>query len=132
VAILTQVPESALTPDAAVERLGETSTEVRAAILLDERGGLVARTGVRARPAERLRKRVADLFGAAQAAAARSGLAGAARVEVSRPEGAVFGVRALDREGRECTLVAITAGGALSSLVLYDMRMALLAMGAHP
>lgn len=129
---MTQVPESALTPDAAVERLGETSTEVRAVILLDESGGLVAHAGLRARPAERLGGRAADLFAAAEAAAARRGLAGAARVEVSRPEGGVFGVRAADRDGRPLTLIAITAGGALSSLALYDMRMALLAMGARP
>jgi predicted regulator of Ras-like GTPase activity (Roadblock/LC7/MglB family) len=126
------VPESALTPHAAVERLGETSTGVRAAILLDDGGGLVARTGVGGRPGERLGRRAADLFGAADAAAARGGLAGATRVEVSRPQGAVFGVRAADPEGRGLTLVAIAAGGALSSLVLYDMRMALLAMGARP
>ena len=126
------VPESALTPHAAVERLGEASTEVRAAILLDDRGGVAARTGVGERRAERLRSLAADLFGAADVAATRGEWSGVARVEVSRPDGAVFGVRASDPQGRDWTLVTITGAGALPSLVLYDMRMALLAMGGRP
>lgn len=129
---MPHVPGSALTPHDAVERLGETSTEVRAAILLDDRGGVAARTGVGARPAERLRSLAGELFGAAELAAARGGWSSPSRVEVSRPDGAVFGIRAGDPRGRDWTLVAITGGGALPSLVHYDLRMALLAMDARP
>lgn len=122
------MPGSALTPQAAVERLGATSAEVRAAALLDERGRLAGHAGDEAVPPDRLRGLAADLFAAADGAGARAGLAPVGRVEVSRPDGGVFGLRDRGSGGDPWTLVAITAAGALSSLVFYDLRMTLLAI----
>lgn len=107
------------------------SGEVRTAVLLDEGGGLAAHAGDDAAPPDRLRALAGDLFGAADGAGARAGLGPVGRVEVSRPDGGVFGFRGRDRGGDRWTLVAVTAAGALSSLVFYDMRMALLAIGGE-
>lgn len=124
-AIVTRVPAaSALTPEAAVERLHRQSAEIRAASLLDEDGRELA-----AEAGEGLAELAAELFRVADAAASRAGVDGIQGVEVARPEGGVFGLRARDPQGRAWTLIAVTAGGALSSLVLYDMRMAIRALG---
>ena len=124
------MPDSALSPDAAVERLGETSKEVRAAILLDERGGLAAQIGTDEHRARQLQELSGDLLRAADLAGDRAGIAAVGRVEVSRPDGGVYAVREPDRDGRRWTLVAITAAGALPALMLYDLRMTVLAIGA--
>jgi hypothetical protein len=116
---------SALTPEAAVERLQRQSAEIRAALLLDEGGRELAAEG-----GEGLAELVAELFRAADAAASRAGVDELQGIEVSRPEGGVFGLRARDSQGRAWTLATVTAGAALSSLVLYDMRMAIRALGA--
>lgn len=105
------------------------SSEVHAAALLDEHGDLAAHTGVEPDLAAPLETLAGTLFDAAATAGARAGLEPVGRVEVTRPEGGVFGVRGADRAQRRWTLVAVTATGALSSLVFYDMRMVLLAMG---
>lgn len=124
------MPASALTPDAAVERLGDT-TELRAAILLDERGEVLARAGAGSGPAERLAGRARELLRVADLATARAGMAALGGLQVSRAEGAVFCVRGRADDDRDRTLLAIAVPGALPALVLYDMRMALRAMGAR-
>jgi len=131
VGIVTRVSAaSALTPQAAVERLGEQSADVRAAALLDEGGNRVASANADGADADGIAELAAELFTVADAAGSRVGLDGVGRVEVARPEGGVFGVRARDPAGRSWTLVAVTVGGALSSLVFYDMGMTIRALGA--
>lgn len=128
---MTRVAESALSPEAAVERLRASSTEIRAAVLLDEDGGLAAQAGMEGGENERLEDLAGRLLQAAETAGGRAGVEEVSAVEVSRPGGGVFGLRAGNPEKpRRWTLVAVTAAGALTSLVLYDMRMALRAMGA--
>ena len=126
---MTRVVGSALTPETAIERLGAMSEEVHTAVLLDEDGVLAAHAAHDETPPDRLRELASDLFAAADAAGARAGVAPVGRLEVSRPDGDVFGLRDRDRRGDAWTLVAVTSGGALSSLVLYDMRMTVRAMG---
>lgn len=128
---MTRVPaESALTPQAAVERLGEQSAEVRAAALLDGRGGRAAYASADGADADGIAELASELFAVADAAGSRAGVDGVERVEVARPEGGVYGIRARDPASRSWTLVAVTAGGALSSLVFYDLRMTIRALGA--
>lgn len=103
---------------------------MRAACLLDEGGGEVAGASADGADSGRLAELAAELFAVADAAGSRAGIGGVRRVEVARPEGGVFGVRARDPEGRDWTLVAVTAGGALSSLVFYDLGMTIRALGA--
>ena len=122
--------ESALTPQAAVERLGEQSAEVRAAALLDDSGSQAAYASADGADADGIAELTAELFAVADAAGSRAGLDSVERVEVARPEGGVYGIRARDPAGRSWTLVAVTAGGALSSLVFYDLQMTIRALGA--
>lgn len=128
---MTQVPDSP-TPEAAVRRLAETSEDVRAVLMLDEAGELEAHHGTDAAGADRLRELSVELLRAARAAGARSGIEAVARLEISRPDGGVFAVHERPPGGRGRTLVTITSGGALPSLVLYDMRMTLAGHGAGP
>lgn len=123
---MTRVPAaSALTPEAAVERLARQSAEIRAAALLDEHGHEAAGDSI-----EDFAALAKQLFRAADAAGSRAGIGSVEGVEVARPEGGVYGLRARDPDGRLWTLIAVAAGGALSSLVFYDMRMAIRALGA--
>ena len=105
-----------------MEQLQEAPGEVRAALLVDGCGGLLAHAG-EGDPAN-LAELSGELLAAAEAARARTGGGPVRRVEVSGPSGGVFAVRE-DRDGAGRTLLAVTAGGALSSLVLYDLRMTL-------
>jgi hypothetical protein len=126
---VTRVAASALTPQAAVDRLGAMWEELRFAVLLDEAGELAAHTGYGAEVRDRLHALAGDLFRAADAAGHKVGVDPVGRVEVSRPEGGMFGLRGRDRNDDRWTLVAVAAGGALSSLVLYDLRMTVQAIG---
>jgi hypothetical protein len=107
------VAGQALTPDIALAYLDEMSTDIRAALLLDE-GEAVAATSVgdtdRAR---RLRELVLELLSEADAAAG----APVSQVEVSLPAGAVFAVR-----HHGWSLAVVTGRFALSSLMFYDLR----------
>lgn len=111
-----------MSPEAAVAELLEASGEVRTALLLDEHGELVAHAGDG--DPQNLAELSAELLAAAEVARARNGAAPVGRVEVSGPSGGVFAVRRGD-DGAGKTLVAVTAGGALPSLVIYDLRMTL-------
>jgi len=112
--------DSALTPQLALDHLGELSSDIRASVLIDASGALAASAGVSEQGADRLRELALELFGHAdQAAAADFGPLG--QVEVTTPEGAVFGVRAPAARG-DWTLAIITGRFALSSLMFYDAR----------
>jgi predicted regulator of Ras-like GTPase activity (Roadblock/LC7/MglB family) len=114
------VPGSAASLQSAVTRLGEQSAEIRAAIYLDAKGTVVASEGLDGERSE-LADLVASLLAAADSASVRTGGRDVGGVEVSSPAGGVFAVRGAD--GR--ALIAVTAGGALSGLAMYDLRMAL-------
>lgn len=128
---MTHVPASQLSPQSAVSRLGEMSPEVRAAVLLDDSGELTASAGSEGDDAGRLGELAARLFETAELAGRRAGVESVGRVEVARRDGGVFGVRRSDGANRRWTLVAVTAAGALPSLVLYDLWMTLSSMDAR-
>lgn len=106
-----------------MESLEAGSPEIRSALLLDGRGRVVAHAG--AGEADSMREAVLELIAAAGTAAGRDGAAETARIEVSSPGGGVFAVRRDGGRAEAMTLVAVTAAGALPSLVLYDLRMGL-------
>ena len=102
-----------LTPELAVRQLGELSSDVRAAVLLDAHGDLAA-----AEPEDRelgrdLRELLLDLLESADAADDEA----VAEVEVAGSTGAVFASRAGD-----FTLAVVTDRLALSSLIRHDLR----------
>ena len=102
----------ALTPDLALDYLGELSTDIRAALVLDSAGHVAAVTGDDRERGEQMRGLATDLL---DAAAEASG--GGDQVEVVTAEGSVFAVRS------ESWTVAVVAGRApLASLMFYDLR----------
>jgi hypothetical protein len=125
------VAAESLTPDLALRRLGELSSEVRAAVLLDRSGSLAACSdplvGVLAGDgagseerdeAARERARTyaeltAELFERVDATAAEP----PEQVQAQVPEGAVFAVRR-----PQWILAVVTGRPALPSLMFYDMR----------
>ncbi len=106
-----------------MDGLEAMSPEVRSTLLLDAAGGIAAHAGVG--DPGRLGADALELLAAADNASARGGGPPVVRLEVSSPLGGVYALRDSHREGESLTLVAVTAPGALSSLVLYDMRMSL-------
>ena len=110
------MPKPALTPELALDYLDELSTDVRAAVLLDERGELAAHKSEQPDGAgERLRDLARELFERADAAA--PGSAPVPQLEVSLAGGAVYGVREAG-----WTLVVATGRFAMSSVMFYDLR----------
>jgi predicted regulator of Ras-like GTPase activity (Roadblock/LC7/MglB family) len=106
------VGSSALTPAEALGRLGELSTDVGAAVILDASGSPAASEPDRPELGDRL----AELAGVMLERAQEAG-GDAAEVEVSTPEGSVFVVR----EGG-WTAAVVAGRFALSSLMRYDIR----------
>ena len=102
-----------LTPARTPARLCELSTDVRAALLLDEAGEAV---GVAGGPAA-LVDEARVLIAAAERAAPGDP---PEELEVQFPRGAVYVVR-----GAPWTLAAVAGRGSLSSLVRWDMRVLL-------
>lgn len=112
---------AAVSPAGAPGRLVETSGDVRAAALLDAAGGLIAVAGVEGRKAERELAALAHtLVVAADAAAADP----TEQIEAQTGIGAVF----VARDARH-VLACVTKRLALPSLVLYDLRQTLRAVG---
>jgi hypothetical protein len=119
------VSDRALTPELALAYLGELSTDIRAAALLDDDAQLLASSGVESADSDRLRELVAELFDQADGAAGSDGPP--AQIEVSLPEGALFATR---EHGYR---IAVVAGRyALASLMFYDLRMALRDLAGEP
>jgi len=106
-------------PGTAPGQLVDMSADVRAAVLVDPAGGLVAAGGTGRGPARRLAGLAHDLLAAADAAGGPN-----AHVEAQTGNGAVFAVR-----NARYTLACVTRRLALPALVLYDMRQTLLALG---
>jgi predicted regulator of Ras-like GTPase activity (Roadblock/LC7/MglB family) len=124
---VTAVPDPTLTPELALRYLDELSTDIRAAVLIDERGQVAAvhPTGEN-QPAEKLGELAARLFQHAdEAADAASGFEGpVSQLEASGGEEIVFAVRA------EGWTIAVVAGRfALPSLMFYDLSAVLSDLG---
>ena len=105
-----------LTPDLALAYLGELSTDIRAAAVLDESGAVAAQSGFDEGSTDELRELVADLFRHAAEAAGDEPAPG--QVEVALPEGWVYAYR-----DHGWTLAVVAGRFALSSLMFFDLRM---------
>jgi hypothetical protein len=106
----------ALTPELALEYLGELSTDIRAGVLLDADGGLAASWENDEERGERVRELVAELLERADRAPGGDG-ARIPQLEVSTPRGSVFCVR-----DARWTLAVVSGRFALSSLMFFDLR----------
>jgi hypothetical protein len=95
----------ALTPDLALDYLGELSTDIRAAVVVDSGGKLAAVTGDDRDRGERMRELAEKL------------LDGVDQVEVLTTEGSVFAVR-----GDAWTVAVVAGRQPLASLMFYDLR----------
>jgi predicted regulator of Ras-like GTPase activity (Roadblock/LC7/MglB family) len=106
------VSAPALTPELALQYLGELSTDIKASVVISADG----RTAAASRPGEagdRLRVLTQELFEHGDAADSEV----VTQIEVSTGEGIVFAVR------DERWLIGVVAGRfALSSLMFYDLR----------
>ena len=105
---------AALTPDLALDYLGELSADIEAAVVLDGAGGLAAATEQDAARAGRMRELAAQLL---ERAAAAAEAPGAEQVEVTTERGSVFAVR-----GEHWSLAVVTRRPSLPSLMFYDLR----------
>jgi hypothetical protein len=116
VSILTGMADM-LTPERAAERLCELSADVRAAVLLDAAGSLASacdEVGGQPRALGELARR---LFEEVDRATRDWDTEPPEQVEVQVPGGAVFASRT-----PRWTLAAVAKRGALSSLMLHDLR----------
>lgn len=105
-------------PGEAPGHLVEMSADVRAAVLVDPAGGLVAASGTDRARARRLAGFAHDLVATADGAGGPN-----EHVEAQTGSGAVFAVR-----NARYTLACVARRVALPALVLYDMRQTLLAL----
>jgi predicted regulator of Ras-like GTPase activity (Roadblock/LC7/MglB family) len=94
-------------------RLVEMSADVRAAVLMDAAGGLIAASEKDARRAHRLADLAHELVRAADAAVSEP----TEQIEVQTDRGGVFAVRSA-----RYTLACVARRLALPALVLYDLR----------
>jgi hypothetical protein len=106
---VTAVPDPALTPDLALDYLGELSTDIRAGVVIDSQGGVAAVTGDDRERGEKMRTLALELLEAAGD--------GFDQAEVVTTEGSVFVVR-----GEGWTLAVVAGRQPLASLMFYDLR----------
>jgi hypothetical protein len=106
---VTAVPDPALTPDLALDYLGELSTDIRAGVVIDSQGDLVAVTGDDRDRGEKMRTLALELLDAAGD--------GFDQAEVVTLEGSVFVVR-----GEGWTVAVVAGRQPLASLMFYDLR----------
>lgn len=103
---------AALTPELALQYLGELSTDIKASVVVSADG----RTAAASKPGEtgdRLRELTQQLFERADAADNHV----VTQVEVSTGDGAVYAVR-----DERWTVGVVSGRFALSSLMFYDLR----------
>jgi hypothetical protein len=106
-----------LTPERAAERLCELSADVRAAVLLDAAGSLASASEEDVGRGRELGELARRLFEEVDRATRDWETEPPEQVEVQVPGGAVFASRT-----PRWTLAAVARRGALSSLMLYDLR----------
>src|SRR5262249_25029817 len=111
-AIVATVAAPALTPDLALQYLGELSTDIKASVVLSADGKQTAASKP-GETGERLRELTVELFELADAADSEV----VTQVEVSTGDGAVYAVR-----DERWTVGVVTGRFALSSLMFYDLR----------
>ena len=114
--ILTTMADT-LTPEGAADSLCELSSDVRAAVLLDAAGSLAGAGGEGTDDARALADMARQLFEEVDRATRDWDTEPPEQVEVQVAGGAVFASRT-----PRWTLAAVAKRGALSSLVLYDLR----------
>jgi predicted regulator of Ras-like GTPase activity (Roadblock/LC7/MglB family) len=103
---------ASLTPELALQYLGELSTDIEASFVMSADG----RTAAASRPGEtgdRLRELTQQLFERGDAVDDQA----VAQIEVSTGDGAVYAVR-----DEQWTIGVVTGRFALSSLMFYDLR----------
>ena len=103
---------AALTPELALQYLGELSTDIKASVVMSADGRMAAASKP-GEPGDRLRELTRQLFERADAADSQP----VAQVEVSTGDGAVYAVR-----DEHWTIGVVTGRFALSSLMFYDLR----------
>ena len=101
-----------LTPELALDYLGELSADIRAAVLLDA-GGSLASSTAESPIAERMRDYAAELFERADAADDGP----VTQVEVGTGSATVFAAR-----NERWAIAVVASRAALSSLMFYDLR----------
>jgi predicted regulator of Ras-like GTPase activity (Roadblock/LC7/MglB family) len=106
-----------LTPERAAGSLCELSSDVRSAVLLDAAGSLAGAAGDGDEDARALGELARQLFEEVDRATRDWDTEPPEQVEVQLAGGAVFASRT-----PRWTLAAVAKRGALSSLVLYDLR----------
>jgi hypothetical protein len=106
-----------LTPELAADSLCELSADVRAAVLLDAAGSLAGAGGEGSEHARALGELARRLFEEVDRATRDWDTDPPEQVEVQVPGGAVFASRT-----PRWTLAAVAKRGALSSLMLYDLK----------
>jgi hypothetical protein len=106
------VSAPALTPELALDYLGELSTDIKASALLSADGRVVFTSGS-SDGGDRLQALTQELFRQADEADDHV----VTQVEISTGDGAVFAVR-----DERWTIAAVTGRLALSSLMFYDLR----------
>jgi predicted regulator of Ras-like GTPase activity (Roadblock/LC7/MglB family) len=119
VTILTAMADT-VTPERAAESLRELSGDVRAAVLLDAAGSLASSSEDDRERARELAELAHRLFEEVDRATRDWDTEPPEQVEVQVPGGTVFASRT-----PRWTLAAVAKRAALSSLMLYDLRMVL-------
>lgn len=117
-AILATMADGRQTPELALRYLGELSTDIRAAAILDRAGALAATTEDDEERAGRMRDLGSRLFEEAGDQVCQ--------VEVTTADGGVFAVRE-----HGWTIVAVTGRFALPSLTFFDLRSVLTDLAAR-
>jgi predicted regulator of Ras-like GTPase activity (Roadblock/LC7/MglB family) len=107
------VPDAAITPELALRYLDELSTDIRAGVVLDREGSLLASTLADGERAEQLGRLARELFERAE----RAGGAATDELEASTSDGSVFASR-----NARFALAVVAGRFALPSLMLYDLR----------
>ena len=102
----------ALTPDLALDYLGELSTDIQAVVIVDADGDVAAVSGDDRERGEKMRTLALELLGAGAEAGD-----GVDQVEVVTGSGSVFAVR-----GDSWTVAVVAGRQPLASLMFYDLR----------
>lgn len=119
---MATVAAPALTPDLALQYLGEMSTDIKASVLVSG-DGRAAATSQPGEAGDKLRDLTRELFERAAAADDQP----VSQVEVATGTGSVFAVR-----DERWTVAVVTGRFALSSLMFYDLRAVLSDLEAKP
>lgn len=116
-----------LTPERTAARLCELSSDARAAVLVDAAGALAGASDLDPERARALGELAARLFEAVDSATRPEGVDPPEQVEAQVEGGAVYATR-----NSRWTLAVVARRGALSSLMLLDLRSVLAELEGGP